>query len=238
MVGDASTHDTNGENDAGTTGFASWCASLSPAPTFCDDFEGVSLGARWHAVVVDDGGLLERTLAPDRGSTYVATARLPQSSSTGSALMRRRFQGATSTVDCAFDIASDSVFASASYARLFVITWEGPGTLSLEVRLNAPLAVVAVERNYNADGGTRTKTLGAPLEMGAFRRLRFLYKRLPTSTLEAYEDGVRSTTWDLTWVPPNAAAETVVDLGLGYGETKTAASPRVSFDNFACTFAD
>jgi hypothetical protein len=91
----------DGGGDAGSAGF---CASLQPAPTFCDDFDdGEVLGHRWSLVHLEGGGIEALT---DQGKSAPAAAShtFPaQASGITATCLDLALPGTTSQVSLAYD---------------------------------------------------------------------------------------------------------------------------------------
>lgn len=240
-TGDAGGEDAAPSSDGATAAFdasdgaslAAWCASRVPTPSFCDDFESPSWRSNWHSVVVADGGLLERVVVSDRGDTHALGASLAGSTTLSGAYAERKLPRLLATVDCAFDVAVDSIAANGWSGSLFIVTWSGPIFRRLQIDLRSPTALHAVDRDFSPDGGTAANTIGSPLPVGAFRNLRLVITNEPSLTL--YEDGVSFAKYPLTYGPPPSATETKIALGL-VDTLSSSASPSVRFDNVACTF--
>jgi hypothetical protein len=103
------------DGEGGATGF---CASLVPAPVFCDDFDGPPLTTKWPTVTAPAGAVVAtQTLAfvsPPRGLGI-------NTSGANAAFVSRSFPGSFGSVHLAFDVL---VAQGSSTENTYVATLE------------------------------------------------------------------------------------------------------------------
>lgn len=120
----------DGDGEGGATGF---CASLVPAPVFCDDFDGPPLTAKWPTVTAPAGDVVATQttafVSPPRGLGINTTG-------TNAAFVSRSSPGSFGSVHLAFDV----LVAQGSSSEITYLA-------TLEVGNNA----VALYASFDAD---------------------------------------------------------------------------------------
>ena len=106
--------------DAGhdAPGAGGWCATQSPKPTFCDDFDTGDLGATWdffQQTPPGVGALDLATFVSAPNAFGVRTKRCADGE-IGSILLRKTVAGGASRAVVAFDVNADAVQASGTLA--------------------------------------------------------------------------------------------------------------------------
>jgi hypothetical protein len=102
---DARAPDATADVDAGPRAF---CASRSPAPTFCSDFDGDPLPAGWTEIFdYGQGSVLVDALAATSPPRSLAS-RFVAGPNEGAAALRKELAGVTSVFELEFDFRIDS----------------------------------------------------------------------------------------------------------------------------------
>jgi len=159
-VPDASPADAAGEGggDGGTEGGDSgrWCASLSPAPLFCDDFDDQGPFTRWTDQYVRSGGTVARDGTAFRSAPNALLTLSPSSIDPSSAFVYLSTADTKSKVHVAYDMRIDSRDPTTGYAEVNELRFDTPGlafAIYLRVFNDPNTSTTVVSEAYLPDGG-------------------------------------------------------------------------------------
>lgn len=134
-----------------------YCATLSPTPSFCDDFDDTGLiTPKWDGVSTNAGATIARDSADSVSAPSSLLAVSPPGNGTSSAYAYHASVSPKSKVRVAFDIKIDARDTQSGYAEIDYIRFEGAGfQFASYLRVNTPSKYetqLAVEA-YLPDGG-------------------------------------------------------------------------------------
>jgi len=133
-----------------------WCASLSPTPMFCDDFDDQGPFTRWTDLYVRSGGTVGRDGTAFRSAPNALLALSPASVDPSSSLVYLSTTATKSKVRIAYDMRIDARDPKTGYAEINYINFDTPGlafAVYLRVFDSASSVTRITSEVYLPDGG-------------------------------------------------------------------------------------
>jgi len=236
--GDATPVDagSDGGGDGGGSDGGRWCASLSPAPMFCDDFDDQGPLSRWTGEDTRAGATVGRDGTALVSAPNSLLARSPAAVTPSSAYVFLDTTATKSKVRVAYDMRIDARDQNIAYAEINYIAIDSP-VLHFRVYMRIggkPTDNTTITSEvYLADGGIPSHDVvlsGAP-RFDTWTRVGVTVDVASTPhTLSVTLDGKLAATQTLE---PNLYAPGPVSVrpGIGYTGYPTTSDWRVRYDN-------
>lgn len=154
--GPAPDSSADGGLDGGVDGGGHFCASLVPAPMFCDDFDVEDSFARWTGMRLNAGGTITRDQAAFTSApSSLLTMTPPSTSMHGAAALLLSSASAVRRVRYGFDLRVDARDPQTAYSEVSYIHFGGASALyAFYMRLHdASSGATFTTEAYLPDGG-------------------------------------------------------------------------------------
>lgn len=229
---DAAVTEAGDGGDAGR-----WCDSLSPAPSFCDDFDDDGGPfARWTNQFLRAGGTVSRDPGDFRSPPNALLAVSPPTATASAANLHRDVTTTVSTLHVAYDMKIDARDTAAGYAEVNYIdfsTADVPFAFYLRVYDDPNSTSTATIEAYPPDGGVLNHDLpllGAP-RFDTWTRVGVdIDLASATRTMTVTIDG--ATAAQQTLEPDLYAPGPVsVHVGIGYTGSPSTTDWRIRYDD-------
>ncbi len=223
--------------EGGTDGGSGrYCASLLPAPGFCDDFDDQgSFVPKWDSVYTRAGGSVARDGTDFRSSPNSLLTISPPANGPSSATLNHASVGSKGKVRVAYDIKVEARDTKSVYAEIDYIHFDGPGfSFATYFRLNtdANNATQLAAEAYLADGGIPAHNLTLPAaRFDKWTRVAISIDVVSTPhVLSVSIDGVAAGSQVLE---PNmyGPGPVTVSPGIGFTASPSATDWRIRYDN-------
>ena len=229
----------DGSVDGGDGG-ARFCASLVPAPMFCDDFDVEDSFARWGGMRLNAGG----SVAYDQGASRSAPNSLltiapPNASAHGVGALQLSSASAVHRVRYAFDMRIDARDPQSAYAEASYIRFGGAtGLYAFYMRLYGDLSsgTTFTTEAYLPDGGIPAHDMNvAAATFVDWMRVVVDLDLRTAPHVSITIDGalVRDMPLEPSLYPPALAT---VETGIGYGGTPSSGPWKLRYDNVTVDF--
>ncbi len=210
--------------DAGGDAQVGYCASLSPAPTFCDDFdEGSSVLASWDNSSLNDNSTitLDQTIVKSPPSSMLATVT-PQSGAMvyPADFATKNIAPTATSITFSADVYVERIDPGSSGGTILAVSMNG-GDLCIDTQSSGSTAMFVP---YVNDAGQHYGSVGNTFTMPFKQWVRFaLIIDVSASTVEVTMDTGQGA---VTVVPAGAPPQKITTnayarIGLFYGHSTT-----------------
>jgi hypothetical protein len=229
---DASTRDSSAD---GASEGGRYCATVSPTPGFCDDFDDEGPFSRWTTSVIGAGGSVVRDRAAARSNPNSLLTTSAASTVSIPAYLRRTSPSSVHRVRVAYDMRVEARDPQTAYAEVGYIRF-GAGTRihAFYIRLFASTSEFSSEA-YLSDGGIPVKNVGLGNPLSSWTRVAVDYDLRAAPHVSVTLDGVLAgdTPLDPSLFTPAVAD---VDIGVGYSGHPSSAGWQLRYDDVTVDF--
>jgi hypothetical protein len=212
-----------------------YCARLTPAPSFCDDFDDEGPFSRWTTSVVGAGGSVVRDPSVSRSAPNSLLTTSAAATSSVAALLRLRSPTSVHRVRFAYDMRVEARDPQTGYAEVSYIRVGAPSSIyAFYIRLFAdPGTTTAFTAEaYLPDGGIpqHNVSLAGNSRFTAWTRVAVDLDLRAAPHVSVTLDGAPAgdTALEPSMYPPDIAS---VETGVGYAGSPSSTAWQLRYDN-------